>query len=188
MRPISGCGSAHLSLSHDQRGAAGAASRMHGRRQHPVARAAAAQNEVLRAFQPCPPLGKPDIEPTPLTCCSIGRVRSCVRPVCAAVKPLAIMLCAGRVPIRSSHSRCADPSGFSRSPERPYLHYLVMPSPIGSQAASKDPGSLYRSPCTMMAHAIRAILLAKATAATLVGRRAINRPSQGRFSVPCFCA
>ena len=62
-----------------------------------------------------------------------------------------------------------------------------MPSPIGSQAASKDPGSLYRSPCTMMAHAIRAILLAKATAATLVGRRAINRPSQGRFSVPCFC-
>src|SRR6516225_2793360 len=39
-----------------------------------------------------------------LTCCSIGRVRSCVRPVCAAVKPLAIMLCADRVPIRSTHS------------------------------------------------------------------------------------
>src|SRR5215831_831856 len=34
-----------------------------------------------------------------------------------------------------------------------------MPSPIGSQAASKDPGSLYRSPCTMMAQAIRAILV-----------------------------
>src|SRR6516162_10283621 len=29
--------------------------------------------------------------------CSIGRVRSCVRPVCAAVKPLAIMLCADRL-------------------------------------------------------------------------------------------
>jgi len=28
-------------------------------------REAAAQNEVLRAFQPCPPSGKPDIEPTP---------------------------------------------------------------------------------------------------------------------------
>jgi len=40
-----------------------------------------------------------------LTCCSIGRVRSCVRPVCAAVKPLAIMLCADRVPIRSTHSK-----------------------------------------------------------------------------------
>jgi hypothetical protein len=26
---------------------------------------AAAQNEVLRTFQPCPPSGKPDIEPTP---------------------------------------------------------------------------------------------------------------------------
>src|SRR5476649_1055369 len=26
---------------------------------------------------------------------------------------------------------CVDPSGFSRSPERPYLHYVVMPSPIG---------------------------------------------------------
>ena len=34
-----------------------------------------------------------------LTCCSTGRVRSCVRPVCAAMKPLAIMLCADRVPI-----------------------------------------------------------------------------------------
>jgi hypothetical protein len=28
-------------------------------------REAASQNEVLRAFQPCPPSGKPDIEPTP---------------------------------------------------------------------------------------------------------------------------
>ena len=35
-----------------------------------------------------------------------------------------------------------------------------------------------------MAQAIRAILLASATAATLVGRRSINRPSHGRL-VPC---
>jgi hypothetical protein len=28
-------------------------------------REAAAQNEMLRAFQPCPLSGKPDIEPTP---------------------------------------------------------------------------------------------------------------------------
>jgi hypothetical protein len=28
-------------------------------------REAAAQNEVLRTFQPCPPSGNPDIEPTP---------------------------------------------------------------------------------------------------------------------------
>src|SRR5499427_3594254 len=36
-----------------------------------------------------------------------------------------------------------------------------------------------------MAQAIRAILLASATAATLIGRRSIRRVSQGRF-VPCF--
>ena len=34
----------------------------------------------------------------------------------------------------------------------------------------------------MMAQAMRAILLASATAATLVGRRSINRPSHGRLS------
>ena len=28
--------------------------------------------------------------------------------------------------------QCADPSGFSRSPERPFLHYVVMSSPIPS--------------------------------------------------------
>ena len=39
-----------------------------------------------------------------------------------------------------------------------------------------------------VAQAIRAILLASATAATFVGRRSINRPSQGRFSVPCLRA
>jgi hypothetical protein len=35
------------------------------------------------------------------------------------------------------------------------------------------------SPRTIIAQAIRAILLASATAATLVGRRSINRPSRG---------
>src|SRR5258706_10687875 len=38
-----------------------------------------------------------------------------------------------------------------------------------------------------MAHAMRAILLARATAATLIGRRSIRRASQGRF-VPCWRA
>ena len=110
------------------------------------------------------------------------------------VWPLALMLCAERVPIESPHLKCDDPNGFSRSPERPYLHYVVMPSPIGgadlpaAYTASNSAGSLYLSPRTMMAHAIRAILLAKATAASLVGRRAINRPSHGCFFVPCFCA
>src|SRR5262249_39760672 len=75
-----------------------------------------------------------------LTCCSIGRVRSCVRPVCAALRRRGVVLCAGRVPIRSSHSRCADPSGFSRSPDRPCLHYVVMSSPIPSKL--QTPSSL----------------------------------------------
>ena len=37
-----------------------------------------------------------------------------------------------------------------------------------------------------MAQAIRAILLASATAATLVCRRSINRASHGRLPLPCF--
>src|SRR5262249_38665638 len=41
--------------------------------------------------------------------CSIGRVRSCGRPVCAAVKPLAIMLFADRVPIVNTHSKMRRP-------------------------------------------------------------------------------
>jgi hypothetical protein len=94
---------------------------------------------------------------------------------------------------RALWKRCVDPSGFSRSTERPYLHYVIMPSPIGLadlaaglRHAASSFGSLYLSSRTMMAQAILAILLASATAATFVGRRSINWPSHGRFSVPCF--
>ena len=66
-----------------------------------------------------------------------------------------------------------------------------MPSPIpmtfsavDSYAAGNNFNSVNRSPRTIMAQAIRAILLASATAATLIGRRSIRRASQGRF-VPC---
>ena len=45
-------------------------------------------------------------------------------------------------------------------------------------------GSLYRSPLAIMAQTIRAILLASAIAATLVGRLASNAVSQGRCLVP----
>ena len=133
-----------------------------------------------------------------LTFCSIGRVRSRVRPVSAAG------MAAGPNALRGSGPKqngalwkwCVDPSGFSRSPERPYLHYVVMPSPIGvadlaaglPHTASNSFGSLYLSLRTMMAQAILAILLARATAATFVGRRSINRPSHGRFPVPCLRA
>src|SRR5271169_6033092 len=49
-------------------------------------------------------------------------------------------------------------------------------------------GSLYRSPLTIVAQTIRAILLASAMAATLVGRRASSAVSQGRCLVPWILA
>ena len=49
-------------------------------------------------------------------------------------------------------------------------------------------GFLYRSPLAIMAQAIRAILLASAMAATLVGRRPNNAVSQGRCPVPWILA
>jgi hypothetical protein len=51
----------------------------------------------------------------------------CVRPFCAALTwPLALMPSADRVPVKSSHSRCCGPSGFSRSPVRPVLHNVLL--------------------------------------------------------------
>ena len=55
---------------------------------------------------------------------------------------------------------------------------------VAYTAAGSSFGSLNRSPRTIMAQAIRAILLASATAATLIGRRSMMRASQSRF-VPC---
>src|SRR5829696_3718241 len=47
------------------------------------------------------------------------------------VWPLALMLCADRVQTNSrTLKRCVDPSGFSRSPERPYLHYASCPGQL----------------------------------------------------------
>ena len=54
--------------------------------------------------------------------------------------------------------------------------------------AASATGSLYRSPLAIMAQAMRAILLASAMAATLVGRRANNAVSQGRCLVPWILA
>ena len=73
--------------------------------------------------------------------CSIGRVRSCVRPVCAAVKPLAIMLCADRVPIVSAHFKSAMTQTGSPDPRidlvcitlscpRQFLQYFGTPSSL----------------------------------------------------------
>ena len=55
---------------------------------------------------------------------------------------------------------------------------------FGYAAAGSNLGSLNRSPRTIMAQAMRAILLASATAATLTGLRSMIRASQSRL-VPC---
>ena len=54
--------------------------------------------------------------------------------------------------------------------------------------AASATGSLYRSPLTIMAQTIRAILLASAIAATFAGRRASNAVSHGRCWVPWILA
>jgi hypothetical protein len=76
-------------------------------------------------------------------CCSILllRVRSRVRPVCAAMKPLAIMLCADRVPIVSAHFKSAMTQRGSPGPSidlvcitsscpRQFLQNLKTPSSL----------------------------------------------------------
>ena len=57
----------------------------------------------------------------------------------------------------------------------------------GAYAACSNSGSLNCSPRTIMAQAMRAILLASATAATLIGLRSMIRASHSRF-VPCCLA
>ena len=59
--------------------------------------------------------------------------------------PLALMLCADRVPILFMHSgRCDDPSGFSRSPERPYEVIIdCRDRPLFRRRKESDPSSLF---------------------------------------------
>ena len=58
-------------------------------------------------------------------------MRSRVRPVDAAGTAAGPNALRGSGPNRKHAFEYALTSGFSRSPERPYLHYVVMPSPIG---------------------------------------------------------
>src|SRR5262245_15592996 len=68
------------------------------------------------------------------------------------------------------------------------LHYVLLALPTFTSRphwrdlphAASATGSLYRSPLAIIAQAILAILLASATAATFVDRRANRDVSQGR--------
>ena len=127
-------------------------------------------------------------------------VRPCVRPVSA------VHMTAGHNALRGSgpdqqpafdnawvHLGCPDRliAGSTGSAIRvvrpPNLHITPGVRRDLVYAASAA-GSLYRSPLAIMAQTIRAILLASAIAATLVGRLASNAVSQGRCRVPWILA
>src|SRR5450756_1731400 len=96
---------------------------------------------------------------------------------------------ADQVPTNNSHSRMlwhmwvvliAGSTGSAlRAVRPPNLHITPVVRRDFVYRASAT-GSLYRSPLAIMAQTIRAILLASAIAATLVGRRASKAASQGR--------
>jgi len=74
-------------------------------------------------------------------------MRSRVRPIDAADVAAGPNALRGSSPNRKHAilEKCDDPNGLSRSPERPYLNYVVMPSPIGYRSIC---WRLSRSHCT----------------------------------------
>src|SRR5277367_193207 len=104
---------------------------------------------------------------------------------------------ADQVPVKSTHSTMLWPmwvvliAGSTGSalravcPSNLHITPVARCDPVHAASAA---GSLYRSPLVMIAHAILAILLASAMAATFVGRRASNAVSQGRCLVPWILA
>ena len=100
--------------------------------------------------------------------------------------PLAIMLSADRVPVKSPRSRRSGASGLSRSVAdwRGCVTGLALSNVVTrdrSRVFAPQAGNdaRYGSPRAIMAQAILAILLANATAATLADRRSINFTSHG---------
>src|ERR1700744_4211776 len=95
---------------------------------------------------------------------------------------------ADQVPVNRTHSTmlwpmwvvliAASTGSALRAVRPPNLHITPAARRDLVYAASAA-GSLQRSPLAMIAHAILAILLASAMAATLVGRRASKAVSQG---------
>src|SRR3954467_13180632 len=104
---------------------------------------------------------------------------------------------ADQVPVKSSHSTMhwhmwvvliAGSTGSALRAVRPPNLHITPDARRDLVYAASATGSLYRSPLTIMAQTIRAILLASAMAATFVGRRASNSVSQGRCLVPWILA
>src|SRR3979409_2151394 len=104
---------------------------------------------------------------------------------------------ADQVPVKASHSKMrwhkwvvliAGSTGSALRAVRPPNLHITPDVRRDLVHAASATGSLYRSPLAIMAQAIRAILLASAMAAILVGRRASNAVSQGRCLVPWILA
>ena len=107
--------------------------------------------------------------------------------------PLAIMPSADQVPVKRSHSimlwlmwvvLITGSTGSALCAVRPPNLHITPVARRDLVYRASATGSLYRSPVAIMAQTIRAILLASAIAATLVGRLASNAVSQGRCLVP----
>src|SRR6201989_1325659 len=104
---------------------------------------------------------------------------------------------ADQVPVKSSHSTMlwhkwvvliAGSTGSALRAVRPPNRHITPIVRRDLVYAASATGSLYRSPLTIMAQTIRAILLASAIAATFVGRRASKAVSHGRCLVPWILA
>src|SRR6202163_1830577 len=104
---------------------------------------------------------------------------------------------ADQVPTKNTHSRMrwhkwvvliAGSTGSALRAVRPPNLHITPDVRRDLVYRASAPGSLYRSPLAIMAQTIRAILLASAIAATLVGRIASKAVSRGRCLVPWILA
>jgi hypothetical protein len=104
---------------------------------------------------------------------------------------------ADQVPVNNPHSTMrwhkwvvliAGSTGSALRAVRPPNLHITPDFPAGSRSTRSATGSLYRSPLAIMTQAIRAILLASAMAAILVGRRASKAVSHGRCLMPWILA
>ena len=105
---------------------------------------------------------------------------------------------ADQVPVNKTHSitmrwhewvvLIAGSTGSALRAVRPPNLHITPDARRDLVYAASATGSLYRSPLAIMAQTIRAILLASAIAATLVGRRASKAVSHGRCLVPWILA
>ena len=126
-------------------------------------------------------------------------VQPCVRPLDAAHMTAGHNALADRVPTNNSHSRMpwhmwvvliAGSTGSALRAVRPPNHFKLTPvaqRDLVHRASAAVP-SCIRSPTAIMTQTIRAILLASAIAATLVGRLASKAVSQGQCLVPWILA